>query len=392
MGRLRIKHYFFLSVFVIVLVNHIKGINLVTSATQINELEMSLSPEMEQSLCKDLSLTLAKFPKVRLGHLPTPLEPMDRLSEILGGPRLWVKRDDCTGLSSGGNKTRKLEFLMADAQSKGADTIITQGATQSNHARQTTAAAAKLGMECHILLEDRTGSNDNNYILNGNVLLDRLHGASVSKRSGGTDMNLEMQDFADALIEKGKKPYIIPGGGSNPIGALGYVNCARELTEQASEIGLKIDALVHATGSAGTQAGLVTGLAAIQSSIHLLGIGVRAPKDKQEQMVFDLAQKTADYLDTGIEIERDKVRAICDYVGAGYGLPTDGMIKAVKLLAQSEGLLFDPVYSGKGLDGLIDQIKKGYFAGMDNVVFLHTGGSAALFGYPETFELPGYAN
>ena len=375
-----------------VLVNHIKGINLVTSATQINELEMSLSPEMEQSLCKDLSLTLAKFPKVRLGHLPTPLEPMDRLSEILGGPRLWVKRDDCTGLSSGGNKTRKLEFLMADAQSKGADTIITQGATQSNHARQTTAAAAKLGMECHILLEDRTGSNDNNYILNGNVLLDRLHGASVSKRSGGTDMNLEMQDFADALIEKGKKPYIIPGGGSNPIGALGYVNCARELTEQASEIGLKIDALVHATGSAGTQAGLVAGLAAIQSSIHLLGIGVRAPKDKQEQMVFDLAQKTADYLDTGIEIERDKVRAICDYVGAGYGLPTDGMIKAVKLLAQSEGLLFDPVYSGKGLDGLIDQIKKGYFAGMDNVVFLHTGRSAALFGYPETFELPGYAN
>ena len=375
-----------------VLVNHIKGINLVTSATQINELEMSLSPEMEQSLCKDLSLTLAKFPKVRLGHLPTPLEPMDRLSEILGGPRLWVKRDDCTGLSSGGNKTRKLEFLMADAQSKGADTIITQGATQSNHARQTTAAAAKLGMECHILLEDRTGSNDNNYILNGNVLLDRLHGASVSKRSGGTDMNLEMQDFADALIEKGKKPYIIPGGGSNPIGALGYVNCARELTEQASEIGLKIDALVHATGSAGTQAGLVAGLAAIQSSIHLLGIGVRAPKDKQEQMVFDLAQKTADYLDTGIEIERDKVRAICDYVGAGYGLPTDGMIKSVKLLAQSEGLLFDPVYSGKGLDGLIDQIKKGYFAGMDNVVFLHTGGSAALFGYPETFELPGYAN
>jgi len=392
MGRPRIKHYFFLLVFVMVLVNHIKGINLVTSATQINELEMSLSPEMEQSLCKDLSLTLAKFPKVRLGHLPTPLEPMDRLSEILGGPRLWVKRDDCTGLSSGGNKTRKLEFLMADAQSKGADTIITQGATQSNHARQTTAAAAKLGMECHILLEDRTGSNDNNYILNGNVLLDRLHGASVSKRSGGSDMNLEMQDFADALIEKGKKPYIIPGGGSNPIGALGYVNCARELTEQASEIGLKIDALVHATGSAGTQAGLVTGLAAIQSSIHLLGIGVRAPKDKQEQMVFDLAQKTADYLDTGIEIERDKVRAICDYVGAGYGLPTDGMIKAVKLLAQSEGLLFDPVYSGKGLDGLIDQIKKGYFAGMDNVVFLHTGGSAALFGYPETFELPGYAN
>ncbi|MEM7636822.1 MAG: pyridoxal-phosphate dependent enzyme, partial [Pseudomonadota bacterium] len=139
------------------------------------------SPETARSLCKDLSVALARFPRVRLGHLPTPLEPMDRLSELLGGPRLWVKRDDCTGLSSGGNKTRKLEYLMADAQAKGADTIITQGATQSNHARQTVAASAKLGMKCHILLEDRTGSNDAQYNHNGNVLLDMLHGASVSK-------------------------------------------------------------------------------------------------------------------------------------------------------------------------------------------------------------------
>ncbi|WP_456243346.1 D-cysteate sulfo-lyase [Sulfitobacter sediminilitoris] len=344
------------------------------------------------SLCKELSVALSRFPKVRLGHLPTPLEPMDRLSEMLGGPRLWVKRDDCTGLSSGGNKTRKLEYLMADAQEHGADTIITQGATQSNHARQTTAAAAKLGMGCHILLEDRTGSNDPDYILNGNVLLDRLHGASVSKRAGGTDMNAEMEKLAEHLIEDGKRPYIIPGGGSNPIGALGYVNCARELAEQAMGMGLNIDALVHATGSSGTQAGLVAGLAAIQSDMHLLGIGVRAPQEKQEQMVFDLAQRTADYLGTGLKIDRSEVRANCDYVGPGYGLPTPGMIEAVKLLAQTEGLLFDPVYSGKGLDGLIDQIRKGYFDGMDNVVFLHTGGSAALFGYPETFDLPGYTD
>ncbi|MFK7836811.1 MAG: D-cysteine desulfhydrase [Sulfitobacter sp.] len=335
-------------------------------------------------------MALAKFPRVRLGHLPTPLEPMDRLSAHLGGPRLWVKRDDCTGLSSGGNKTRKLEYLMADAQQQGADTIITQGATQSNHARQTTAAAAKLGMGCHILLEDRTGSNDTSYIMNGNVLLDRLHGATVSKRAGGTDMNAEMETFAQQLRDEGKKPYIIPGGGSNPIGALGYVNCAREVAEQASGMGLKIDAFVHATGSSGTQAGLVTGLAAIQSDIHLLGIGVRAPQDKQEQMVFDLAQRTADHLGTGLTIAREDVRANCNYVGPGYGLPTDGMIDAVKLLAQTEGLLFDPVYSGKGLDGLIDLIGKGYFDGMENIVFLHTGGSAALFGYPDTFGLPGY--
>ncbi len=349
-----------------------------------------VAPEMVLSLCKELSLTLAKFPRVSLGHLPTPLEPMDRLSEVLGGPRLWVKRDDCTGLSSGGNKTRKLEFLMADAVQKGADTIITQGATQSNHARQTAAAAAKLGLACHILLEDRTGSNDPNYILNGNVLLDRLHGASVSKRPGGADMNAEMEACAAQMKTEGKTPYIIPGGGSNPIGALGYVNCARELNEQAVHAGLKIDALVHATGSSGTQAGLVAGLAALESDIHLLGIGVRAPQDKQEGMVHDLAVRTVEYMETGTPIARENVRANCDYVGAGYGLPTKGMIDALKLLARTEGLLFDPVYSGKGLDGLIDQTRKGYFDGMDNVVFLHTGGSAALFGYPETFELPGY--
>lgn len=348
--------------------------------------------EIDMRLCKELSDTLSKFPRVRFGHLPTPLEPMDRLSEVLGGPRLWVKRDDCTGLSSGGNKTRKLEFLMAEALKAGSDTIITQGATQSNHARQTAAAAAKMGMNCHILLEDRTGSNSPAYNLNGNVLLDRLHGATVSKRPGGADMNVEMETFAEKVEADGAKPYVIPGGGSNPIGALGYVNCARELTEQAIEMGLKIDGFIHATGSSGTQAGLVAGLAAIESDIHLLGIGVRAPQAKQEQMVFDLAVKTADYLDTGLKIERDMVRANCNYVGPGYGLPTDGMRAAVKLLAQTEGLLFDPVYSGKGLDGMIDLIKKGAFSHMENIVFLHTGGSAALFGYPETFDLPEYSN
>ena len=361
---------------------------------ETSELEVSaatVAPDMALSLCKELSLKLAQFPRVSLGHLPTPLEPMDRLSEELGGPRLWVKRDDCTGLSSGGNKTRKLEFLMADAATKGADTIITQGATQSNHARQTAAAAAKLDLGCHILLEDRTGSNDPNYILNGNVLLDRLHGASVSKRPAGADMNAEMETIAARLTDDGKTPYIIPGGGSNPIGALGYVNCARELVEQAANAGLEIDALVHATGSSGTQAGLVAGLAALESEIHLLGIGVRAPQEKQEGMVYDLATRTSALIGAETKIARGMVRANCNYVGPGYGLPTPGMIEALKLLARTEGLLFDPVYSGKGLDGMIDQIRKGYFDGMDNVVFLHTGGSAALFGYPETFGLPGYS-
>ncbi|MEC5324161.1 D-cysteine desulfhydrase [Aurantimonas sp. A3-2-R12] len=334
-----------------------------------------------------LARTLQTFPRLALGHLPTPLEPMDRLSEHLGGPRIWVKRDDCTGLSTGGNKTRKLEFLMADALEKQADCVITQGATQSNHARQTAAAAAKLGLACHILLEDRTGSNDRQYNMNGNVLLDRLHGASVAMRPGGADMAAAMEALADELRAEGRRPYVIPGGGSNPVGALGYVAAAEELMRQADQIGFAIDAIVHATGSSGTQAGLVAGLAALESDVDLLGIGVRAPREKQEGMVYDLACRTMEHLGAGFAIERERVRANCDYVGPGYGLPTDGMREAVKLLARLEGLLFDPVYSGKGLDGLIDLVGKGRFDGARNVVFLHTGGSAALFGYPETFDL-----
>lgn len=334
---------------------------------------------------------LSRYPRVRLGHFPTPLEPMERLSALLGGPTLWIKRDDCTGLATGGNKTRKLEFLMAEALDQGADTVITQGATQSNHARQTAAAAAKLGLACHLLLEDRTGSNDPAYTLNGNVLLDRLHGASVSARPGGADMNAEMETLAARLRAEGHKPYVIPGGGSNPVGALGYVNAALELLNQAGETGLVIDHVVHGTGSAGTQAGLVTGLAALNSGIPVLGIGVRAPRDRQEAMVFALAERTADFMGLPGVVKREQVVANCDYVGPGYGLPTDAMVEAVTLLARTEGVLLDPVYSGKAMSGLIDLVRKGRFAKTDNVVFLHTGGSAALFGYPESFALPGYA-
>ncbi len=333
---------------------------------------------------------LSRYPRRRLGHLPTPLEPMERLSKYLGGPRLWIKRDDCTGLSTGGNKTRKLEFLIGDALAKGADTLITQGATQSNHARQTAAAAAKFGLECHLLLEDRTGDASPDYTLNGNVLLDRLHGATVSKRAGGTDMNAEMENLATDLRAKGKKPYVIPGGGSNPIGALGYVNAAFELVSQANDRGLKIAHVVHATGSAGTQAGLVTGLVALNARIPVLGIGVRAPKEKQEQAVFDLASRTADHLGVSGIVKREHVVANTDYVGAGYGIPTPGMVSALKLVAQTEAILLDPVYSGKGMAGLIDLVTKGFFAKDSDVVFIHTGGSSGLFGYPNVFDLPGY--
>ena len=219
----------------------------------------------------------SSYPRLHLAHLPTPLEKLERLTAALGGPEIWIKRDDCTGMSTGGNKTRKLEFLMAEAVAKSADMVITQGAIQSNHARQTAAFAAKPGVQCHLLLENRTGSTAADYTQNGNVLLDKLHGATHELRDGGPDILAEMDAVAERFRSEGKNVYVIPGGGSNATGALGYANCALELVNQANDRGLRIDHVIHATGSAGTQAGLVTGLKAINAGIPVLGIGVRAP-------------------------------------------------------------------------------------------------------------------
>ena len=327
----------------------------------------------------------SRFPRVHLAHLPTALEPMDRLSEALGGPRLWIKRDDCTGLSTGGNKTRKLEFLMAEASAQGADLVMTQGATQSNHARQTAAFAARMGMACHILLEDRTGLKDPNYNNNGNVFLNYLHGATAEMRSGGLDMNAEMEAVAETFRAKGRSVYTIPGGGSNATGALGYANAAMEIVQQANAVGLKIDRIVHATGSAGTQAGLVVGLKAINAKIPLLGIGVRAPKATQEENVYNLAIATAEKLGCPGVVSRGDIVANTDYVGEGYGIPTPECLQAIEMFARLEGILLDPVYSGKGAAGLIDLIGSGEFSHDENVVFLHTGGAAALFGYTPAF-------
>ncbi len=329
---------------------------------------------------------LARYPRRFIAHLPTPFERMDRLTKELNGPEIWIKRDDCTGLSTGGNKTRKLEFLMAEAELQGANMVITQGATQSNHARQTAAFSAKLGMDCHILLEDRTGSNNANYNNNGNVLLDHLHGATTEKRPGGLDMNAEMEAVAEKFRADGKNVYTIPGGGSNPTGALGYVNCAFELLAQANDQGLKLDHIVHATGSAGTQAGLIVGLKAMNAQIPLLGIGVRAPKAKQEENVYNLACATAEKLGCAGVVQREDVVANTDYVGEGYGIPTESGIAAIQTFAELESILLDPVYSAKGAAGFIDLIRKGRFKKGERVVFLHTGGSAALFGYDAAFD------
>jgi len=303
------------------------------------------------------------------------------LSKHLGGPNIYVKRDDCTGLGTGGNKTRKLEFLMADALAKNATAVITQGAVQSNHARQTAAAACKLGLKCELVFEKRVGDATEPYLESGNVFLDRLFGASIREVAKGTDMDAAMQDVADELSAAGETPYIIPGGGSNPIGALGYVDCALELIVQANKRNLVIDHVVHATGSAGTQAGLIVGLKAMHSGIPLLGIGVNIARNDQEEKVYKLACMTAEFIGAPGLVDRDDIVANCDYVGGGYGVPTKGMNDAVLLLARLEGLLFDPVYSGKGLAGMIDLIAKGEFSDAENIVFIHTGGSAGLFAY-----------
>ena len=327
---------------------------------------------------------LARFARIRLAHLPTPLEPLPRLSEELGLD-LWIKRDDCTGLAGGGNKTRKLEFLVGDALAKGADTLITQGAVQSNHVRQTAAAAAKFGLACEVILEARTGSNAADYNGSGNVLLDRLLGAAIRNVPGGSDMNAELEKTAQAVRERGGTPYVIPGGGSNAIGALGYVDCAREIVVQADEMDLEVHRIVTATGSAGTHAGLVAGLAVMGADIPVLGIGVRAPKEKQEANVFKLAEETAALLGQQGRVTRDMVVADCDYVGEGYGLIDQGVIDALTLAARTDGIVLDPVYSGKAMKGLIALAKAGRFEG-ERVVFLHTGGAQGLFGYQTVLE------
>nr|WP_314528617.1 D-cysteine desulfhydrase [uncultured Brevundimonas sp.] len=327
---------------------------------------------------------LARFARIRLAHLPTPLEPLPRLSEELGVD-LWIKRDDCTGLAGGGNKTRKLEFLLGAAFEQEADTLVTQGAVQSNHVRQTAAAAAAHGLACEIILEERTGSKASDYVGNGNVLLDRLFGATIRTVPGGTDMVAELETTAEAVRARGGKPYVIPGGGSNPVGALGYVDCAREIVVQADEMDLEVHRIVTATGSAGTHAGLVAGLAVMGADVPVLGIGVRAPRDRQEANVFKLAEETAALLGQPGRVTREMVVADCDYVGEGYGLIDQGVIDALTLAARLDGIVLDPVYSGKAMKGLIALARAGRFRG-ETVVFLHTGGAQGLFGYQSEIE------
>ena len=318
--------------------------------------------------------------RIELGHLPTPLEEMPRLTEALGGPRLFIKRDDETGLATGGNKTRKLEFLLADALQGGADTIITAGAAQSNHCRQTAAAAVKCGLKCILTL---TGSDPGSW--NGNLLLDDLLGAEVRFVGDVTWTGLldVMADVADEVRAGGGRPTIIPVGGSNPVGATGYVAAMEELVEQLTERDLNIDHIVFASSSGGTQSGLVVGAKAFGFRGRVLGISVASKVDDLMGVLEQLSNDTAQHLGLDLYLPHDAFEVNDDYLGAGYGKPAAPEREAIRLLAQSEGILGDPVYTGRALAGLIDLIRKGIFDKDETVLFWHTGGTTALFAYVE---------
>jgi D-cysteine desulfhydrase len=332
-------------------------------------------------------MNFTRFPRRKYIQAPTPIEAMPALSRALDGKvNLFVKRDDLLPGAGGGNKTRKLEFCIADAMEKKADTIITCGAVQSNHCRLTLAWAVKEGLDCHLILEERVKGSYKTDASGNNFLFQLMGVKSIEVVPGGTDMMGAMETKAAGLSREGKKPYIIPGGASNAIGALGYVSCAAETMAQLNDMHLNIDHMVVPSGSAGTHAGMVVGMAAMETGIPVSGMNVSREKTVQEEIVYKLTMETAAKLGIKKEIPRETVVCFDQYVGPGYSIPTDAMVEAVRLFAQTEAVLLDPVYSGKTAAGLIDLVRNGHFTSGANVLFLHTGGSPALYAYMDAFR------
>lgn len=313
---------------------------------------------------------------MRFADLPTPLQFAPRLSEALGGPRVYLKRDDLTGLALGGNKTRKLEYLVADAAAQGATHLITVGAAQSNHARQTAAAARLAGMECHLVLNAQTNKPD----VQGNLLLDKLLGANVHIVVGGPqERQAKVDEVTADLADGGAVPYSIPSGGSNGIGSLGYVGAMLELSHQIWEQGIQPKAMYFAAGGGGTHGGIITGAKLFGLDFAMVGVMVEDDMNAGVERAFRVAGWTAERLGIANPV------AVCDivcndkHVGEGYGIPTDEGLAAIKLLARTEGVLLDPVYTSKAFAGMVADIRSGTYSSSDTVIFLHTGGAPALF-------------
>jgi len=332
-------------------------------------------------------MNLAKFPRRGYVQTPTPLEAAPNFSKALGDKvRIYIKRDDLLPGCAGGNKTRKLDFCIADAIAKGADTLVTCGAVQSNHCRLTLSWARKEGLACHLVLEERVKKSYEGEASGNIFLFQLLNVDSITVAPGGSPMLEWMERLAVQLKEQGRTPYIIPGGASNALGALGYVACAQETMEQLFHEGLDIHTMIVPSGSAGTHAGIVTGICGTNTNIPVLGINVSRPKDVQEELVYKLVRATAELAGVKQDIPASAVTCFGDYVGGGYSLPTDAMVEAVKLLARTEGIVLDPVYSGKAMAGLIDLVHKDAFPKGSNILFLHTGGSPVMYAYMDIFR------
>ena len=324
------------------------------------------------------------IPRQALGFFPTPLIELSRLSKALDGPTIFMKRDDNTGLALGGNKTRKLEFIMGDALAQGADCVITAGAAQSNHCRQTAAAAASLGLECHLVLGGEEPEQTS-----GNLLLDKIFGSHIHW-AGANRKGEDIPKIVEQLTKQGKKPYVIPYGGSNELGALAFVEAFKELESQRESMNLSFTHIVFASSSGATQAGLMLGKKILNSPAQIVGINI--DKGETDKVPFDqytvaLANSTASLIGADHQFSKTDLTLNSDYVGEGYGVVGTLENEAIAMTAQTEGILLDPVYTGRAMGGLIDMIRSGKIKKTDRVLFWHTGGAPALFAYSSDLDM-----
>lgn len=326
--------------------------------------------------------SIAKLPRISLGNYPTPLTEAHHLSAVLGGPRIIIKRDDLTGLALGGNKCRKLEFVMADAKQKGIDTVITTGSSQSNFALQMAAAARKLDMEAYLVLFKGVHPETQGNLLLNNILDSKVRIIELdpSELLGGTIM-VKMNALADELSQQGRHPLVIPAGAHTPIGTTGWVNAADEIWQQLQAQNIDAHYLVVTNGSTGTQTGLEVGVKYLKLPLKVIGISIFNKAANAINEVVNMANETAKFLNLDLTFAPDEITVYDDYIGEGYGISTDGCIQAIRLVAQTEGIFLDPVYTGKAMAGFIDLIHKGQFTAKDTVVFIHSGGIPALFAY-----------
>ena len=329
-------------------------------------------------------MSIVKLPRVALGHWPTPLHELQRLSANLGGPRIFVKRDDLTGLALGGNKCRKLEYVLADAKQRGIDALITSGSSQSNFALQMAAAARKLEMEPYLMLVKGVHVETQGNLLLHNILNSTVTILEVSDPSEMfTTMPKKMNELADKLRSKGRNPLVIPAGAFTPLGTAGWVNAAEEISQQLQDQRIDVNYVVLANGSGGTQAGLALGFKQLKVPFEVIGISVLNEKTEAKNIVVNQITETAKLLSLDVTITPGEITIYDDYIGQGYGVPTKGCIEAIRVVAQTEAIFLDPVYTGKAMSGLIDLISKGHFSRKDTVLFIHTGGVAADFAYSQ---------